>query len=112
MLDAISEFFRTYLQGTWTSLIDILLVALVIYGLFVLIRGTRAVRIVIGLSILYLVYLGARLVGLELLTRLGAGSAPVASIVALMPCVRKRFRNPRQSIPTRPLTAAISFGES
>ena len=61
MIDAIRDFFETYLQGSWTSIIDILLVATVIYWLFILIRGTRAVRIVIGLSILYLVYLAARL---------------------------------------------------
>ena len=60
MLDAFSEFFQTYLRGSWTSLVDILLVAVVVYWLFILIRGTRAVRIVIGLSILYLVYLAAR----------------------------------------------------
>ena len=48
VLDAIRDFFDTYLRGSWTSLVDILLVAVVIYWLFVLIRGTRAVRIVIG----------------------------------------------------------------
>ncbi len=47
MLDAIREFFGSYLRGSWTSLIDILLVAFVIYWIFILIRGTRAVRIVI-----------------------------------------------------------------
>ena len=70
MIDAIRDFFDTYLQGSWTSIIDILLVAFVIYWLFILIRGTRAVRIVIGLSILYLVYLAARLLNLQLLTQL------------------------------------------
>ena len=69
MIDAIREFFDTYLAGSWTSIIDILLVAVVIYWLFILIRGTRAVRIVIGLSILYLVYLAAVFFGLKLLTK-------------------------------------------
>jgi hypothetical protein len=55
VIDAIRNFFETYFHGGWTSIIDILLVAVVIYWLFILIRGTRAVRIVIGLSILYLV---------------------------------------------------------
>ena len=40
MLNAIREFFDTYLRGSWTSIIDILLVAVVIYWLFILIRGT------------------------------------------------------------------------
>ena len=52
-----SEFLDTYLRGNWTSLVDIALVAVVIYWIFILIRGTRAVRIVIGLSILYAVFL-------------------------------------------------------
>jgi len=92
VLDAIAEFFRTYLRGTWTSLIDILLVALVVYGLFVLIRGTRAVRIVIGLSILYLVYLVARLFDLQLLTRLMEAGAVVglfAVVVVFQPELRR-----------------------
>ena len=55
MLDAISDFLGTYLRGGWTALLDIALVAIIIYWVFILIRGTRAVRIVIGLSILYLV---------------------------------------------------------
>ena len=70
MIDAIREFFDTYLRGSWTSILDIGLVAFVIYWLFILIRGTRAVRIVIGLSILYLVYLSALFFGFDLLRRL------------------------------------------
>ena len=70
VIDAIREFFDTYLRGSWTSIIDIGLVAIVIYWLFILIRGTRAVRIVIGLSILYLVYLAAIFFRLDLLRTL------------------------------------------
>ena len=44
LVDAIADFFRLYF-GSWTSVVDILLVAFVIYWLFILIRGTRAVRI-------------------------------------------------------------------
>lgn len=92
VLDAIAEFFDTYLRGSWTSLIDILLVAFVVYWLFILIRGTRAVRIVIGLSILYLVYLAARLFDLQLLTRLMEAGAVVglfAVVVVFQPELRR-----------------------
>ena len=92
MIDAIREFFDTYLQGSWTSIIDILLVAFVIYWLFILIRGTRAVRIVIGLSILYLVYLAARLLNLQLLTQLMETAAVVglfAVVVVFQPELRR-----------------------
>ena len=92
MIDAIREFFDTYLQGSWTSIIDILLVAFVIYWLFILIRGTRAVRIVIGLSILYLVYLGAIFFELNLLRRLMETAAVVglfAVVVVFQPELRR-----------------------
>jgi diadenylate cyclase len=92
VIDAIREFLDTYLRGSWTSIIDILLVAFVIYWLFILIRGTRAVRIVIGLSILYLVYLGAILFGFDLLRRLMEAAAVVglfAIVVVFQPELRR-----------------------
>jgi diadenylate cyclase len=92
VIDAIRDFFDTYLRGSWTSIIDILLVAFVIYWLFILIRGTRAVRIVIGLSILYLVYLGALLFGFDLLRQLMEAAAVVglfAVVVVFQPELRR-----------------------
>ena len=92
MIDAIQEFFRSYLRDSWTSIIDIGLVAVVIYWLFILIRGTRAVRIVIGLSILYLVYLAAILFGFDLLRRLMETAAVVglfAVVVVFQPELRR-----------------------
>ena len=92
MLDAITEFIRFYLRGSWTSVLDILLVAIVIYWLFILIRGTRAVRIVIGLSILYFVYLGARAADLRLLSTLlqtGAVVGLFAIVVVFQPELRR-----------------------
>ena len=92
MIDAVREFFDTYLRGSWTSIIDIGLVAFVIYWLFILIRGTRAVRIVIGLSILYLVYLAAILINLDLLRSLLETAAVVglfAVVVVFQPELRR-----------------------
>jgi diadenylate cyclase len=92
VIDAIREFLDTYFGGSWTSIIDIGLVAFVIYWLFILIRGTRAVRIVIGLSILYLVYLGAILFDLNLLRSLLETAAVVglfAVVVVFQPELRR-----------------------
>jgi diadenylate cyclase len=92
VLDAIREFFETYLFGRWTSILDILLVAFVIYWLFILIRGTRAVRIVIGLSLLFLLYLVVDALGLELMTRLletGALVGLFAVVVVFQPELRR-----------------------
>jgi diadenylate cyclase len=92
VLNAIREFFDTYLHGSWLSIVDILLVAVVIYWLFILIRGTRAVRIVIGLSILYLVYLAAQALNLKLLSTLlqtGAVVGLFAIVVVFQPELRR-----------------------
>jgi diadenylate cyclase len=92
VLDAISEFLGTYLRGGWLALLDIVLVAIVIYWIFILIRGTRAVRIVIGLSILYLVYLVADAVNLQLLSTLlqtGAVVGLFAIVVVFQPELRR-----------------------
>jgi diadenylate cyclase len=92
VFDAIADFLKLYLRGGWTSVIDILLVAIVIYWVFILIRGTRAVRIVIGLSILYLVYLVAEAASLQLLSRLlqtGAVVGLFAIVVVFQPELRR-----------------------
>src|SRR4029079_18171539 len=53
-----------------TSLVDIGITALLIYWLFSLIRGTRAVSLVIGVSVLFAVYAAARAFDLRLLTQI------------------------------------------
>jgi diadenylate cyclase len=97
VIDAIREFYTTYLQGSWTSIIDILLVAFVIYWLFILIRGTRAVRIVIGLSVLYLVYLAAVLFGLDLLRSL-METAALAGLFAVVVVFQPELRRGLEQI--------------
>jgi diadenylate cyclase len=97
VIEAIRDFYETYLQGSWISIIDILLVAFVIYWLFILIRGTRAVRIVIGLSILYLVYLAAVLFGLDLLRSL-METAALAGLFAVVVVFQPELRRALEQI--------------
>jgi diadenylate cyclase len=97
VIDAIRDFYETYLQGSWTSIIDILLVAFVIYWLFILIRGTRAVRIVIGLSVLYLIYLAAVFFGLDLLRRL-METAALAGLFAVVVVFQPELRRGLEQI--------------
>lgn len=52
------------------DLLDILIVAYVIYRALLVLRGTRAIQMGIGLGIVFLVYLGAKLAGLVTLTNL------------------------------------------
>jgi diadenylate cyclase len=75
-----------------TTLIDIGITALLIYWLFSLIRGTRAVRLVIGVTVLFATYAAARLFGLLLLTRIletGAVVGLFALVVVFQPELRR-----------------------
>lgn len=52
---------------SWQDVLDVLLVALVLYYLLLLIRGTRAVQVIFGILLLLVVYGGAGLVDLPAL---------------------------------------------
>ena len=75
-----------------TTLVDIGITALVIYWLFSLIRGTRAVRLVIGVSVILVIYAIAQAVGLRLFTQLMQAGAVVglfALVVVFQPELRR-----------------------
>ncbi len=75
-----------------TTVVDIGITALLIYWLFILIRGTRAVRLVIGVSVLALVYGLAVAFDLRLLTRIletGAVVGLFALVVIFQPELRR-----------------------
>jgi len=79
-------------QVRLTTFVDIGITSLLIYWLFSLIRGTRAVRLVIGVSVLIVVYVLAVAFGLELLTRILQGGAVVglfALVVIFQPEIRR-----------------------
>jgi diadenylate cyclase len=74
------------------TLIDIGITALLIYWLFSLIRGTRAVRLVIGVSVLFAVYAAAQLLQLRLLSQIlqtGAVVGLFALVVVFQPEIRR-----------------------
>ena len=87
------ELLRSILdQVTLTAVIDIGITALLIYWLFSLIRGTRAVRLVIGVSVLIVVYALRRRPQPVLLTRILQGGAVVglfALVVVFQPELRR-----------------------
>jgi diadenylate cyclase len=49
-----------FLEVTWVDLVDISLVAILLYQVYKLIRGSLAVNIFLGILALYLVYLIVR----------------------------------------------------
>jgi diadenylate cyclase len=75
-----------------TTVLDIGIVALLTYWLFSLIRGTRAVSLVIGVSILFGVYGVAQFLGLRLLSQIlqtGAYVGLFALVVVFQPELRR-----------------------
>jgi diadenylate cyclase len=79
-------------QVKLTTLLDIGITALLIYWLFSLIRGTRAVRLVIGVTVLFVVYTAAQALGLRLLTQImqtGAVVGLFALVVVFQPELRR-----------------------
>jgi diadenylate cyclase len=79
-------------QVRLTTLLDIAVVAVLVYSLFLLIRGTRAVTLVIGVSVLFLVYALAQLLGLRLLSQIlqaGAVVGVFALVVVFQPELRR-----------------------
>jgi diadenylate cyclase len=86
---------------SWRDVVDVLLVALVIYNLLLLIRGTRAVQVLLGILFLSVVYYMAGIAGLRTLQTLLRSLVlflPIAIIVLFQQEIRRalaRFgRNP------------------
>lgn len=81
-----------FLEVSWVDLIDISLVAVLLYQVYKLIRGSIAVNIFLGILSLYLIYLIVRAAQMELLTRiLGQfmGVGVLAMIILFQPEIRK-----------------------
>jgi diadenylate cyclase len=57
---------QLFLNRWWLDALDIVLVAIIIYQIFLILRGTQAIWVLAGLFVLFLSYLGARY--LELFT--------------------------------------------
>src|ERR687884_1238655 len=75
-----------------TTILDVGITALLIYWLFSLIRGTRAVRLVIGVTVLFAVYAVAQYLNLQLLTQIlqtGAVVGLFALVVVFQPELRR-----------------------
>jgi len=81
-----------FLEISWVDLIDVTLVAVLLYQIYKLIRGSIAVNIFLGILALYLMYLIVRAAQMELLaTILGQfmGVGVLAMIILFQPEIRK-----------------------
>ncbi len=81
-----------FLEVSWVDLIDISLVAILLYQVYKLIRGSLAMNIFLGILALYLIYLIVRAAQMELLANiLGQfmGVGVLAMIILFQPEIRK-----------------------
>lgn len=81
-----------FLEVSWIDLADVTLVAILLYQVYKLIRGSLAVNIFLGILALYLIYLVVRAAEMELLaTILGQfmGVGVLAMIILFQPEIRK-----------------------
>jgi len=76
---------------TFTSIVDILIVAVLIYQLLMIVSGRRAASILTGVGVLVLVYLGSAWLGLELLRSILATLAPY-TVFALIVVFQSEIR--------------------
>src|SRR6478736_6941912 len=81
-----------FLDVNWLDIADVILVAILLYQIYKLIRGSIAVNIFLGILALYLVYLVVRAAQMELLAKiLGQfmGVGVLAMIILFQPELRK-----------------------
>ena len=81
-----------FLEVSWVDLIDVSLVAILLYQVYKMIRGSLAVNIFLGILLLYLIYLIVRAAQMELLAKiLGQfmGVGVLAMIILFQPEIRK-----------------------
>src|SRR5687768_10493328 len=69
---------------TWVVLVDILIVAFLIYQLLMIVRGRRAAHVLTGVVILTVVYFASHLLGLSLLRSLLALLTPYAPFALIV----------------------------
>jgi diadenylate cyclase len=84
-VDQIATFFGDLIKGwkfSWNNVVDIIIVAIFVYYVLVLIRGTRAVQLLLGVLVLVAIYGIAVLFQLTL-TALALQFLSVAALVAL-----------------------------
>ncbi|HNP18131.1 MAG TPA: diadenylate cyclase CdaA [Fulvivirga sp.] len=81
-----------FLEVSWVDIIDIMLVSILLYQVYKLMRGSVAVKIFLGVLSLYLIYLIVRAAQMELLGLiLGQfmGVGVLAAIILFQPEIRK-----------------------
>src|ERR1700712_935938 len=79
-----TDFNFSFLHFRFLDVVDIFLVAVIIYYVYSLIRGTIALNILLGLIILYVVYIVVKQLEMHLLTQMLGGFVSVGFIALIV----------------------------
>ncbi|MBW8051536.1 MAG: TIGR00159 family protein [Cytophagales bacterium] len=85
-------FFIGFLEITWIDIFDVLLVAILLYLVYQLLKGSVAVKILIGVLSIYLIYLMVKAAGMQLFTSILEAIVAVgvlAAIIIFQPEIRR-----------------------
>lgn len=97
------SFILTFIPFRVLDLIDIFLVAFLLYQIYMLIRGTVAINIFIGISVLYIIWLVVRVLNMELLSSI-LGQIIGVGVIALIIVFQQEIRRFLLFIGTRYLS--------
>ena len=78
------DIFKDILKFGWIDIIDIVLVALLLYYIYKLVKGTVAINIFIGIVVIYFIYLTVEALQMVLLTKILGGFISVGFIALIV----------------------------
>lgn len=78
------DIFNDILKFGWIDIIDVLLVALLLYYVYKLVKGTVAINIFIGIVVVYFIYLTVEALQMILLTKILGGFISVGFIALII----------------------------
>src|SRR5438105_13497673 len=84
LLGILQSVFGHLPRVTFTAALDILLVAYFIYQLLLIVRGTRAAPILLGLCLLAALYYISRIMGLETIQSIMANLIPYSMLAVIV----------------------------
>jgi diadenylate cyclase len=111
MAFSLSSLFGALPRLTLTAALDILLVAYLIYQLLLVVRGTRAAHILVGLSVVAGLYYGSRWAGLETLHSIMANLIPY-SMLAIIVLFQSEIRRTLGRLGRRPFLRTSRIGRA
>lgn len=83
------------------QIVDILLVTYVVYKLIMIIRGTRAVQLVKGIAVIFMIWFVSNFLGLstlEFITKQTATFGLLAIIIIFQPELRRGWNNSEEAV--------------